>query len=73
MSIADHLRTARQRVGLTQAEAAALCEVSLRTYEGWERNLGKRSIGPRDALAVLRGSAARTVPAGDGNSRRAPE
>jgi DNA-binding transcriptional regulator YiaG len=34
------LRTLRQSAGLTQAQAAALLETNLRTYEGWEAGRG---------------------------------
>jgi transcriptional regulator with XRE-family HTH domain len=36
MTFAQQLRTERQRLGLTQAEAAALLAVSKRALEQWE-------------------------------------
>ena len=37
MSFPGQLKTARKRLGLTQPEAAALCEEPLRTWADWER------------------------------------
>lgn len=36
MSFADQLKSERDRLGLTQAEAAALLDVPSRTYWEWE-------------------------------------
>lgn len=36
MQIGDRLRTERERLGLTQTEAAALCGVAFRTYCDYE-------------------------------------
>ncbi len=34
---AERIKAARKRLGITQARAAALCGVSLRTWSHWER------------------------------------
>jgi DNA-binding XRE family transcriptional regulator len=39
------LRKLREAADWTQAQAAALCEVSWRTYARWEEGLGKRRKG----------------------------
>ena len=38
MSFAAQLAMHRQRLGLTQAEAASALEIGLRTYAVWERD-----------------------------------
>lgn len=39
---ADELRKARAAAGLTQQQAASLCEVDVRSYQRWE--LGERRV-----------------------------
>lgn len=39
LSVADRLRTARKRAGLTQQQLAKHYGISLRTVEAWERSL----------------------------------
>lgn len=36
----------RDRLGITQAEAATLCRVSLRVWADWERNVGGEPLYP---------------------------
>lgn len=54
MSFAEQLKTQRQRLGLTQSEAAAALELPARTY--WEYENGKtvpQAITQEGALARL--------------------
>jgi transcriptional regulator with XRE-family HTH domain len=49
MSYGERLRTAREKAGLTQAQAAALWKVSKRTVEHWEKNT-RLPPAERDAI-----------------------
>ena len=42
---AAELRKLREAAGWTQAQVAAVCEVSWRTYARWEEGLGKKRKG----------------------------
>jgi len=62
MSFADKLKTERQRLSLTQAEAAAILEVSKSALEKWEAaQKTPKLLMQEGALARL----ARLQPAGD--------
>ena len=50
MSFADQLKTERQRLSLTQAEAAAILEVSKSALEKWE-------AGTKSPKALMREGA----------------
>lgn len=49
------IKELRARKGLTQAEVAKLLGVSTQTYNTWERNLAKVSIGKVKAMADIFG------------------
>lgn len=56
MTFADKLKAERKRLGLTQAEAAALLEVSFEAVSKWERGIppeGPARITQEGALARL--------------------
>jgi DNA-binding XRE family transcriptional regulator len=53
MTFAEQLQKHRQRLDLTQAEAAALLDVSKRTYEYWEIDRVPLAVTQEGALARL--------------------
>jgi DNA-binding XRE family transcriptional regulator len=55
MSFSDQLKKERERLGLTQAQAASLIEVPARTYWEWEaEKTTPYAITQEGALARLR-------------------
>jgi len=50
----DQLKAARLRLGLTQAEAAAVCGVSARAYWQWEAGKSTLDVTLEGALERLR-------------------
>jgi len=50
MTFAEKLKTHRARLGLTQPEAAALLDVSKRTYEYWEAGKVPLAVAQEGAL-----------------------
>lgn len=55
MTFAEQLSTERKRLGLTQAEAASLCEVSPRVWWQWEKAKGDTlPVTQEGVLARLR-------------------
>jgi len=52
---AGRVRRLRCELGLTQAEAAALCGVAERSWRDWE--LGRVAMRPLEAIVVLEGMA----------------
>jgi transcriptional regulator with XRE-family HTH domain len=67
MSFGDRLRKAREKAGLTQAQAATRWGVSKRTVEHWEK--GQRlPPAERDAITRERLLASLTEPASPGSS-----
>jgi DNA-binding XRE family transcriptional regulator len=48
------LRKLREAAGWTQAQVAAVCEVSWRTYARWEEGLGKKRKGKAKTQAQSR-------------------
>jgi transcriptional regulator with XRE-family HTH domain len=66
MSFGERLRTAREKAGLTQAQAAALWKVSKRTVEHWEKNT-RLPPAERDAITRERLLARLTGQAAPGN------
>lgn len=59
MAFAEKLKAARERLGLTQAEAARLLDVSFEAVSKWERGLSTpAAITQEGALARLAGRAA---------------
>lgn len=59
MDLAEKLKTERARIGLTQAEAAELCEVSPRAYWQWEVGKSTLAVTLEGALARLRATKKR--------------
>lgn len=59
MDLAEKLKTERARIGLTQAEAAELCEVSPRAYWQWEAGKSTLAVTLEGALARLRATKKR--------------
>ena len=59
MPLPEQLKAARLRLGLTQAEAAAVCEVSPRAYWQWEAGKSALAVTLEGALERLRA----TIPA----------
>lgn len=55
-TFAAGLKMQRERLGLTQAEAATLCKVSLRVWSDWEQAKGGEPLYPtmRGVLDILR-------------------
>lgn len=54
MDFAEKLKAARERLGLTQTEAAALLDVSFEAVSKWERGLSTpAAIAQEGALARL--------------------
>ena len=53
MTFAQKLKNHRNRLGLTQVEAAALLEVSKRTYEYWEKGRVPLKVTQEGVLARL--------------------
>ena len=51
------LRSAREAKGLTQTEAAELCNVALRTYQDWEKGKNSNALGAMDTLRVYGNSS----------------
>jgi len=56
MTFAEQLKSYRLRLDLTQAEAAALLDVSKRTLEYWEGDKEPLAVTQEGALARLEGS-----------------
>ena len=54
MTLPEQLKAARLRLGLTQAEAAAVCEVSHRAYWQWEAGKSTLAVTLEGALERLR-------------------
>lgn len=54
MSLPEQIKAARLRLGLTQAEAAAVCGVSPRAYWQWEAGKSALEVTLEGALARLR-------------------
>lgn len=54
MNFAETLKSERQRLGLTQAEAAAVLDVKPRTIWKWENNELPLHLTQEGALARLR-------------------
>jgi transcriptional regulator with XRE-family HTH domain len=54
-TFATALKLHRDRLGLTQAEAATLCKVSLRVWSDWEQAKGGQPLYPtmRGVLDIL--------------------
>lgn len=59
MSLHEQLKAARLRLGLTQAEAAAVCGVSARAYWQWEAGKSTLDVTLEGALERLRASKKR--------------
>ena len=55
----EQLKAARLRLGLTQAEAAAVCEVSPRAYWQWEAGKSTLQVTLEGALERLRATKKR--------------
>lgn len=53
MNFAEQLKTHRQRLQLTQSEAAAFLDVSKRTYEYWEIDRVPLAVTQEGVLARL--------------------
>lgn len=53
MTFAEQLKEERARIGLTQAEAAALLEISPRTLWAWERGEEPSLIEREGVVALL--------------------
>jgi len=54
MTFAEQLKAERGRIGLTQAEAAALLEISPRTLWTWEKGEEPTTIEREGAIAILK-------------------
>jgi DNA-binding XRE family transcriptional regulator len=50
MEANDKLRVARESRGLTQTNAAAICNVALRTFQDWEKGKNSNALGAMDKL-----------------------
>lgn len=59
MNLAEQLKSERQRLGLTQADAAAVCEVSPRAYWQWEAGQSTLDVTLEGALNRLRSAKPR--------------
>lgn len=66
IALPEQLKAARLRLGLTQAEAAAVCEVSPRAYWQWEAGKSALAVALEGALERLRA----TKPARESKSRK---
>ena len=60
MSLPEQIKAARLRLGLTQAEAAAVCGVSARAYWQWEAGKSTLDVTLEGALERLRTSKRHT-------------
>lgn len=69
MTFGERLRTAREKSGLTQAQAAALWKVGKRTVEHWEKNT-RLPPAERDAITRERLLASLTKKATPGPSNK---
>lgn len=63
MTFAEQLKAQRQRLRLTQAEAAALCEVSPRGWWKWEDGGDTLSVTQEGVIARLKRAKPRHAPA----------
>lgn len=59
MPLPEQIKAARLRLGLTQAEAAAVCGVSPRAYWQWEAGKSTLEVTLEGALVRLRSSKKR--------------
>jgi len=59
MTLPEQLKSERQRLGLTQTEAALVCDVSPRTYWQWEAGKSTLDVALEGALARLRSAKKR--------------
>jgi DNA-binding XRE family transcriptional regulator len=60
MSFADELKQERERLGITQAQAASLLSIAKRTYCDWEYGITTPpEVAQEGALARLRKAKAR--------------
>lgn len=59
MDVAKKLKSERERLGLTQVEAAAVCQVSPRAYWQWEAGKSTLAVTLEGALGRLRSSKKR--------------
>jgi len=64
MSFAEKLKAARERLGLTQAEAAALLDVSFEAVSKWERGLSTPAAITQEGALSRLSSAGRAAGAG---------
>jgi transcriptional regulator with XRE-family HTH domain len=60
VSLPEQIKSARLRLGLTQAEAAAVCGVSARAYWQWEAGKSTLDVTLEGALERLRSAKKRT-------------
>ena len=72
MSLPEQLKAARLRLGLTQAEAAAVCGVSARAYWQWEAGKSTLDVTLEGALERLRASKKRPPRKGPNDQAHAP-
>ena len=70
MSLPAQIKSARLRLGLTQAEAAAVCEVSPRAYWQWEAGKSTLGVTLDGALERLRTSKKRPKAKGQNDLRQ---
>ena len=69
----DQLKAARLRLGLTQAEAAAVCGVSARAYWQWEAGKSTLDVTLEGALERLRTAKKRPPRKGQNGAAHASE
>lgn len=62
MTFAEQLQKHRQRLQLTQSEAAALLDVSRRTYEYWEIDRVPLAVTQEGVLARLKAAKPKGQP-----------
>jgi putative transcriptional regulator len=64
MTIAEQIKTARQRAGLSQAQAARAWGVSLRTLQEWEQGRSEPRGGTWETLRAKLAARPRRVKSG---------
>ena len=72
MTLSAKLKAARLRLGLTQAEAAAVCGVSPRAYWQWEAGKSTLDVTLEGALVRLRATKPRPPRKGQNAKAQAP-
>ncbi len=73
MPLPEQIKAARLRLGLTQAEAAAVCRVSPRAYWQWEAGKSTLDVTLEGALERLRTSKKRPPRKGQNVTSQRPE